>query len=41
MPIFFKNGRTFADILKFNGFQNGSQPASWIFEIQIFNGQCS
>ena len=35
---FIKIGRMVAEIWRFNGFQNGGRPPSWIFEIQIFNG---
>jgi len=36
MPNFIKIGQTFAEIWRFNGFQNGGHPPSWICEIQIF-----
>jgi len=29
-------GQTVAEIWRFNGFQNGGRPPSWIVEIQIF-----
>jgi len=38
VPNFVKVGQTVADIWQFNGFQNGSHPSPWIFEIRIFNG---
>ena len=36
MPNFIKIGQTVAEIWRFNGFQNGGRPPSWICEIQIF-----
>jgi len=30
MPNFVKIGRTVAEIWRFNGFQNGGRPPSWI-----------
>jgi len=38
MPNFIKIGQTVAEIWRFNCFQNGGRPPSWILEIQIFNG---
>jgi len=36
MPNFIKIGQTVAKIWRFNGFQDGGRPPSWILEIQIF-----
>jgi len=36
VPNLIEIGQTVADILQFNGFQNGGRPPSWIFEIRIF-----
>ena len=36
MPNFIKIGQTVAEIWRFNCFQNGGCPPSWIWEIQIF-----
>jgi len=36
VPNFSKIGQTVAEIWRFNGFQNGGRPPSWILEIQIF-----
>jgi len=33
---FHKIGQTIAEIWRFNGFQKGGRPSSWILEIQIF-----
>jgi len=33
---FHKIGQTVAEIWRFNGFQNGGRPPSWICEIRIF-----
>jgi len=38
VPFFFRIGGTVAEIWRFNGFQYGGHPPSWIFEIQFFNG---
>jgi len=38
IPNFIKIGKTVAEIWRFNGFENGGRPPSWILEIQIFNG---
>ena len=35
VPYFIKNGRTFAEILQFIGFHNGSGRPSWIVEIHF------
>jgi len=37
MPNFIKIGQTVAEIWRFNGFQSGGRPPSWIFE--IFDGR--
>ena len=34
-----KIGQKVAEIWRFNGFQNGGRPPSWICDIQIFNGR--
>ena len=39
MPDFIKISRTFAQIWRFNGFQNGGRLPSLIFEIEMFNGR--
>ena len=39
MPNFIKICQTVAEIRRFNGFQNGGRPPSWICGIQIFNGR--
>jgi len=36
VPNFIKIGQTVAEIWRFNGFQNGGRPPSWISNIQIF-----
>jgi len=36
VPNYIKIGQTVAKIWRFNGFQNGSRPPSWILEIHIF-----
>jgi len=36
MPNLIKIGQTVTEIWRFNGFQNGDRPPSWIFEIQTF-----
>jgi len=36
MPNFIKLGQTAVKIRRFNGFQNGGRPPSWICEIRIF-----
>jgi len=36
VPNFIKIGHAVAEIWRFNGFQNGGRPPSWIFEIRIF-----
>ena len=36
VPNFIKIGQTVAEIWRFNGFQNGGRPPSWICEIRIF-----
>ena len=36
MPNFIKIGQTVAKIWRFNCFQNGGRPPSWICEIRIF-----
>jgi len=36
VPNFIKIGQTVAKIWRFNGFQNGGRPPSWILEIQFF-----
>ena len=36
MPNFIKIGQTVAEIWRFNCFQNGGRPLSWILEIQTF-----
>jgi len=38
VPNFIKISQTIAEIWRFNGFQNGGRPPSWILEIQIFKG---
>jgi len=38
LPNFIKIGQTVAEIRRFNGFQIGGRPPSWILEIQFFNG---
>jgi len=35
VPNFIKIGQSVAEIWRFNGFQNGGRPPSWIFEIKI------
>ena len=40
MPNFTKIGQKVAEIWRFNGFQNGGCPPSWVCEIQIFS-RCS
>jgi len=35
MPNVIKIGQTVAEIWRFNHFQNGGHPPSWIFEIQF------
>jgi len=35
MSNFIKIGQTVAEIWRFNGFQNGGRPPSWICEIRI------
>ena len=35
MPNFVKIGQTITEIWRFNGFQNGGRPPSWICEIEI------
>jgi len=35
-PNFIKIGQTVAEMWRFNGFQNGDRPPSWILEIRIF-----
>ena len=39
MPNFIKIGQTVTEIWRFNGFQNGGRPPSWICKIRIFNGR--
>jgi len=41
MPNFIKNRQTVAEIWRFNCFQNGGRPPSWILEIQIFLTVCT
>ena len=36
VPNFIKIGQTVTEIWRFNGFQNGGRPPSWICEIRIF-----
>jgi len=36
VPNFIKISQTVAKIWRFNGFQNGGRPPSWICEIRIF-----
>ena len=36
LPNFIKIGQTVAEIWRFNSFQNGGRPPSWICEIRIF-----
>jgi len=36
LPNFIKIGQTVAEIWRFDSFQNGGRPPSWILEIQIF-----
>jgi len=36
VPNFIKIGQTVAEIWRFNGFQNGGRPPSWICEIYLF-----
>jgi len=36
VPNFIKIGQTVAEIWRFNGFQKGGRPPSWICEIRIF-----
>jgi len=36
LPNFIKIGQTVAEIWRFNCFQNGCRPPSWILEIVIF-----
>jgi len=36
VPNFIKIGQTVAKIWRFNGFQNGGRPPSWICEIRFF-----
>jgi len=36
MPNFIKIGQTVEEIRRFNSFQNGGRPPSWILKIQIF-----
>ena len=38
---FHKIGQTVAEIWRFNGFQNGGRPPSWICEIRIFLMVCA
>jgi len=38
VPSFNEIGQTVEEIWRFNGFQNGGRPPSWITEIQIFYG---
>jgi len=37
MPNLVKIGQTVTEIWRFNCFQNGGRPPSWIFKIQIFS----
>jgi len=36
VPNFIKIGRFFTEIWRFNDFQNGGRPPSWILKIYIF-----
>jgi len=36
LPDFMKIGLVVAEISRFNSFQNGGRPSSWIFIILIF-----
>jgi len=36
VPNFIKIGQTVAEIWRFNGFQNGGRPPSWICKVQNF-----
>jgi len=40
MPNYIKIDQTVVEIWRFNGFQNGGSPPSWMFEIQIFLSVC-
>jgi len=37
VPNFIKISQTVVEIRRFNGFQNGGCPPSWILEILFFN----
>jgi len=38
VPNFIKIGRTIAEIWRFNGFQNGGRPPSWILTVGAVRG---